>query len=151
MAITKRSLDKATKAEQELGPRVTSARYFRATSRIEVTYDSGMTVTAPISLIQDLATLEKPAITAGLAKIEVSPDGRYLDWPKIDVSIYAPAFMKHILGNQAWMAENARGMGSAKSPAKAAAARENGKPRPDGKGPGEPEGYCGKTCQILID
>jgi hypothetical protein len=127
MAITKRSLDKATQAEQDLGPRVTGARYLRTTSRIEVTYDSGVTVTAPIALIQDLATLETPATAAQLAKIEVSPDGRYIDWPKIDVSIYAPAFMRHILGNRAWMAEHARGMGSAKSEAKAAAARENGK------------------------
>jgi hypothetical protein len=127
MALTKRDIEKARKAEQEVGPRVTGARYLRATSRVEVTYDSGVSVTAPVSLIQELAALEKPATASELAKIEVSASGRYVDWPKLDVSVYAPAFMKHIFGNKAWVAAHASGMGSVKSPAKAAAARENGK------------------------
>lgn len=127
MAITKRDLEKADRADAAEGPCAVSARYRRASHKIEVEYDNGVTVAVPVGLIQEFTLLPEFPTAAGLSRVEVWGGGRAIYFPKIDAWIYAPSFLKGIFGTKAWMAEIARGLGSAKSPAKAAAARENGK------------------------
>jgi hypothetical protein len=133
MALTKRDLDKARKAEAAAGPRATSARYRRASGRIEVGYDNGVTVAVPVQLIQEFAMLPEFPSPTSLSKVEVWADGRVIWFPKLEASIYAPSFMKGIFGTRAWMAEIARGTGPAKSAAKPVVARANpkktGRPR----------------------
>jgi hypothetical protein len=127
MSITKRDIEKARKAEAELGPRIIAARYRRSSGKLEVEYDNGISIGVPVTMIQDIATLPEAPTAAALAKIEVSGSGRYIDFPKIDASIYGPAFLQGVFGTKAWMGQLARTMGASKSPAKAAAARENGR------------------------
>ena len=127
MAITKREMERAQKADVAEGPRATAARYRRASNKIEVEYDNGVSVAVPVELIQEFTLLPEFPKPSDLSKIEVWGDGRDIVFPKIDAAIYAPAFLKGVFGSKAWMAEIARSMGSIKSPAKAAASRENGK------------------------
>lgn len=68
------------------------------------------------------------ASSADLSRIEISPSGLGLHFPAVDADIYIPALLEGILGSPRWMAGRLgqRG-GRAKSPAKTAAARRNGK------------------------
>jgi hypothetical protein len=59
-----------------------------------------------------------------LAKVEVDFGGRHLLWDEIDAGIVIPGLLLHLLNVKAWYA---KWLGGAKSEAKAAAARENGK------------------------
>lgn len=59
-----------------------------------------------------------------LAKVEIGFGGRHLLWDEIDAGIVIPGLLLHLLNVKAWYA---KWLGGAKSEAKAAAARENGK------------------------
>jgi Protein of unknown function (DUF2442) len=123
MAITKESIAAARKAGKEIGPVAVSARYRRATEKLEVEYDNGVTLAIPVALIQGLAG----ASAADLSRIEITSSGWGLHFPKLDADIYVPALFEGIYGSRAWMKQAARVAGSTRSVAKSAAARENGK------------------------
>ena len=59
-----------------------------------------------------------------LAQVETEEDGYALHWEELDADIAVPGFLLHLLNVKAWYA---KWLGGAKSEAKAAAARENGK------------------------
>ena len=59
-----------------------------------------------------------------LAEVEPVEGGYGLHWEELDADIAVPGFLLHILNVKAWYA---KWLGGAKSEAKAAAARENGK------------------------
>jgi hypothetical protein len=59
-----------------------------------------------------------------LANVKVEFGGRLLLWDEIDAGIVVPGLLLHLLNVKAWYA---KWLGGAKSEAKAAAARENGK------------------------
>lgn len=66
--------------------------------------------------------MQHPAI------IEISPGGLGLHFPMLDADLYLPALLEGIFGSRKWMAGMmGRSGGLTKSPAKAAASRENGK------------------------
>jgi hypothetical protein len=63
-----------------------------------------------------------------LGKIEISPSGFGLYFPKLDVDIYLPALLERVLGSKKWMAARLGAAGGLKtSVAKKRAARSNGK------------------------
>lgn len=64
------------------------------------------------------------ATPAQLAEVEVIDGGYALHWEELDADIAVPGLLLHLLNVKAWYA---RWLGGAKSEAKAAAARENGK------------------------
>ena len=65
---------------------------------------------------------------ADLAEIKVSPAGLGLHWPKLDADVYVPALLQGVFGSKRWMAAQLGATGGqARSHAKAAAARENGR------------------------
>jgi len=105
-------------------PRALAARYDRRTDRVIVSLASGLEIGfAPHSA----QGLEKARPT-DLATIEVSPSGFGLHFPKLDADIYLPALIEGILGSRNWMAAHLGALGgSAKSRAKAAASRRNGR------------------------
>jgi hypothetical protein len=108
-------------------PTIVGARFIRSTRMLEVTFVHGVKITVPVSLIQDFSLLEHPPTLAELAEVEVSGAGASLYWPRLDVGLWGPGLLQGIFGTKAWMRELARGMGSIKSVAKAAASRENGR------------------------
>ncbi|MQS00089.1 DUF2442 domain-containing protein [Gluconobacter sp. AC10] len=73
-----------------------------------------------LDLLQDL----QGASLNDLAKIEITPLGKGLHWPRLDADVLVEGL---IYGSRSWMAaQMGRVGGSSASPAKAAAARQNG-------------------------
>lgn len=105
---------------QQTEPRAVSARYDARARRIVVELTSGATFAFPPALVQELCD----AAPDELAEIEVSPSGYGLHWPRIDEDYSVPGLMNGVFGTAKWMAARA---GRATSPAKAAAARANGR------------------------
>lgn len=63
-----------------------------------------------------------------MAKIEITPTGLGLHWPRLDADLYLPSLLKGVLGSPSWMAGLMGRMGGrVRSKAKAAAARANGR------------------------
>ncbi len=126
MAVTTDVIAAARKAAKTAGPRVVSARYRRASAKLDIEYENGVRLALPVKLIEELAALEQPVSAADLSNIEIWGGGYDLYFPRIDTFVHGPALLRGALGSKAWMRELARAMGMAKSPAKAAAARNNG-------------------------
>jgi hypothetical protein len=63
-----------------------------------------------------------------LKVIEVEAFGLGIHFPKLDTDLYVPALLEGVLGSKRWMAARlGEAGGRARSAAKAAASRENGK------------------------
>jgi hypothetical protein len=126
MAVTEDELDRAGKrmaALRENGFAV-SARYDRRTARVVVELNTGVQVAFPTRMAEDLAG----ASPADLAEIEISPAGLGLHWPKLDADLYVPAMLQGVFGSRGWMAAQLGAAGGkARSRAKIAAARANGR------------------------
>ena len=120
-------------------PRAKSARYDRRTGRIIVDLTNGCTFAFPA---KDAQGLEGADATA-LAGIEILGLGAGLHWKKLDVDLSVPGLLAGLLGTKAWLnRQRAAKAGSARSPGKAVAARENGK---KGGRPPTPKLSTGKT------
>lgn len=105
-------------------PRAASARYDRKTGRIVVDLTNGCTFAFPARRAQGL----EKADDAALAEVEVLGLGAGLHWERLDVDLSVPGLIAGLFGTKAWMdRRRAAHAGSATSPEKAAAARENGK------------------------
>lgn len=105
-------------------PRAIAARYDRRVSRVMVSLSSGLELAFPPHLAEGLADA-KPA---DLAAIEITPTGLGLHWPKLDADLYLPALLQGVFGSPRWMAGLlGKTGGLARTAAKAAAARENGR------------------------
>jgi hypothetical protein len=63
-----------------------------------------------------------------LNKIEISPSGYGLHFPKLDADLYPPSLLEGAFGSERWM-DSRMGMrgGKSRSAAETTAARENGK------------------------
>lgn len=126
MDISDEAIAAARKASKTLGPRVVSARYLRASEKLEVGYENQVILRVPVGLIQDLASRDTAPSATELSSIEIWGDGYDLHFPRLDAFVHGPALLKGILGTQSWVREHARGLGSSTSAKKAAAARRNG-------------------------
>jgi hypothetical protein len=106
------------------GPIAVAARYDRRSGCIIVALSSGIDVMFSAENAQGL----RGAKPAQLGAIEISPSGLGLHFPKLDADLYLPALLEGWLGSRRWMAARLgeRG-GRARSAAKRAASRENGK------------------------
>jgi hypothetical protein len=106
------------------GPIAVAARYDRRSGRIIVALSSGIDVMFGPDKTQGL----QGAKPAQLAAIEISPSGLGLHFPKLDADLYLPALLDGWLGSRRWMAARMGEQGGrARSAAKRAASRENGK------------------------
>jgi hypothetical protein len=121
------------KAADRAEPRAAAARYDAASGRVVVDLTNGCVFAFPARALQGLAQ----ASDADLATVEVTAAGLALHWGPLDADFTVPGLLMGLFGSRAWMAQDqARRAGSATSPAKAAAARENGRKggRPRGSG-----------------
>jgi hypothetical protein len=105
-------------------PRVVSAHYDPHTDRIIMSLSNGLEVSFPAHGVQGLET----ATPADLEQIEIDPPGFGLHFPTLDADLYVPALLQGVFGSERWMAARlgSRG-GKARTAAKAAASRKNGK------------------------
>ena len=114
-------------------PRAAAARYDAVTGQVTVELTNGCTFTFPGRALEGLGE----ATDAALAEVEVLGSGYGLHWESLDADFTVPGLLMGLFGTRAWMArEQARHAGKTRSPAKAAAARANGKKggRPKGSG-----------------
>jgi hypothetical protein len=127
MAITEadvRAGEARMEAKRRESGTVESARYDRRLRRIVLDLDSGLQV----SFSPDQAQGLEHATVAELSLIEISPSGLGLHWPRLDADLYVPNLMQGVFGSKKWMAQRmGEAGGKARSRAKSAAARENGK------------------------
>jgi hypothetical protein len=67
------------------------------------------------------------ASPAELQDIVIAGPGTGLYWPKLDVAHYVRGLIDGVFGTRKWMQQLGKRGGATKTPAKSAAARENGK------------------------
>lgn len=105
-------------------PRAIAARYDRVSRRIVIHLSSRLDVSfSP----RDAQGLEH-AKPSQLEEVEISPSGFGIHFPKLDADLYLPGLLEGFLGSKRWMAARlGQTGGKAKTPAKRAAARANGK------------------------
>jgi hypothetical protein len=110
-------------AQRQAGYAV-AARYDKRTSRVVVTLNTDLQISFPPRLAEGLAD----AVPDDLATIEISPSGLGLHWPKLDADLYVPGLLAGQLGSKKWIAAQLGAVGGrARSLAKAASSRENGR------------------------
>lgn len=122
MALTDAEFEAANRAAAKAGPRPLSARYDRRSKKIVVALDTGIDIAFRPDHAQGLAG----ASPEDLAAVTVSPLG--LHWERLDADLSIAGLLAGRLGSERWMAAlmGAKG-GKARSPAKATAARANGR------------------------
>lgn len=122
-----REIDRALARGRRLArgePRAASVRYDRHTRRMVVELTNGCSFVFPPRALQGLARARE----AALADVEIAGAGHALHWPQLDADFTVPGLLMGLFGTRAWMAsELARRAGQSRSPAKAAAARANGR------------------------
>src|SRR3954469_54559 len=105
-------------------PTATAVHYDKRRGRIVVSLSNGMELTFPPAIAEGL----EKAKAQDLTDIEISPSGFGIHFPKLDAHLYLPALLRGVFGSKSWMASQLGAAGgSARSVAKAAAARTNGK------------------------
>jgi hypothetical protein len=120
--LTDAEIDAATARGEELArtePRAQSAQFDRVNRKIVITFANGTEFSFPPGLAQGLAG----ATDDQLAEIRISGGGFGLHWEVLDADLTVPGLVNHVFGTRRFMAQQA---GRSTSPAKAAAARENG-------------------------
>jgi hypothetical protein len=126
-SITDAEIDLARARGQALAaaePRAAAARYDAASGRVVVDLTNGCVFAFPARALQGLAE----ATDADLAQVEVMGTGHGLHWEPLDADFTVPGLLMGLFGTRAWMArEQARRAGAVSSPAKAEAARANGR------------------------
>lgn len=105
---------------RETNPHATAARYDAKADRVIVELLNGATFAFPPRLVEGL----QDASTDEIAEVEVIGAGYGLHWESLDLDYSVPGLMNGVFGTARWMAARA---GRATSPAKAAAARANGR------------------------
>lgn len=111
-------------AKKAAFPAMVSVRYDRRVGRIVIVLTTGLELAFSPKQVQGL---EHASLT-DLAKIEVTPSGLGIHFPKLDADIYLPALIEGFLGSRRWMAAQIGKLGgSISTEAKAVAARQNGK------------------------
>lgn len=105
---------------RETQPHARAARYDAKADRVIVELESGATFAFPPRLVEGL----QDASADEIAEVEVIGAGYGLHWESLDLDYSVPGLMNGLFGTARWMAARA---GRATSPAKAAAARANGR------------------------
>ena len=105
-------------------PHAVRATYDRRIGRVRVELSNGLELALRPRDVQGLET----AVPAELSEIEISPEGFGLHFPRLDADLYVPGLLAGQLGTKAWMAARlGQEGGKARTPAKQAAARANGR------------------------
>ena len=105
-------------------PRAVAAHYDRRNDRIVIELSSKVAISfSP----RDAQGLEN-ARASELEKIEITPSGFGIHFPRLDADLYLPGLLEGFFGSRQWMASRLGQMGGkSRSAAKKAASRANGK------------------------
>ncbi len=108
---------------EQTEPRAQSVVYDRAQDVILIYLKTGVFLGLPRTLLQGLEN----ATETDLADFWLSSNGDAVHWEKLNASFSIPGLVAGVFGTKQWMASVGRKGGQAKTPAKLAASRENGK------------------------
>ena len=111
----------ANKTQSE--PQAQSVTYDATTNRLVIELKNGVIFQLPCPLVQGLGDAPADAI----AQVRLGPRGASLHWENLKLDFSLAGLLAGIFGTQVWMAELGRTGGRARSEAKTAAARANGK------------------------
>ena len=111
------------KASLRTRPHAVAARYSKVAKAVVVSLRNGAAVSIPLAMIPGLAG----ASDAQLREVLVGPAGVGLHWERLDVDVSVAALAQMVLGTRTLMSAAGAAGGSARSQAKAIAARRNGK------------------------
>ena len=103
-------------------PHATAVRYHAANDVFALALSNGVEVVIPRKLLQGL----DGGSTRELRDVTIVGHGTGLHWPALNVDHYVRGLLAGVFGTRRW-GEHLRAAGSVSSPAKAAAARENGR------------------------
>jgi len=117
----------------EYRPRAVAAAYRTNDDVIAIKLATGVELMIPRKLLQGLEN----ATPAQLAEVEIVSAQSGLHWTSIDVDHDIPSLIEGVFGNRRWMSTLGKVGGSARTDAKRAAARKNGR---KGGRPKEPAG-----------
>jgi hypothetical protein len=123
-------------------PRAVAAHYDKASGRIVVDLANGCTFAFPARRVQEL----EDASDGEIGEVQIAGAGFGLHWPSRDADLSLRGLMGGVFGTKAWTSELARRAGSVTTPAKAAAARANG--RKGGRPPKAPKPSVPKQGEI---
>lgn len=104
-------------------PRAVRVRYDRAGRRFAVTLTNGVVLTVPADLIASL----RHAADSDLGTVRVGVAGLSLRWEPLDEDLSIAGLAAVAMGRGLLLRASGSAGGSARTPAKARAARENGK------------------------
>ena len=104
-------------------PRAARAHYHSKSRRLVIELTNGVTLAVPPALLDGLHRAD----ARKLAAIEITPDGYGLHWPLLDADFSVMGLVAGTFGSRLWMRELAALGGRARTPAKAVAARRNGR------------------------
>lgn len=128
--ITDEELDRIRRESQQrdkIEPRARSVSYDRKNDHLIVELRNRVALLIPTYLLQGVAGADPKLI----AQVEMDARGYGLHWETLDVDLTVPGLVAGVFGTKQWMsqlaAEMGRKGGSARSTAKAAASRANGK------------------------
>ena len=119
MANAKRwqDVDPRGTQKREDFPYAVAAAYFPAIKRILIKLNTGIEIAI---VPEDYQTLEH-AKPSELKKIEITPSGDALIFPKLNDGLYLPGLMEGLFGTKRWMANKAKRAPSAARTRRAAA------------------------------
>ena len=127
MAITNQEFVAANARGREMlrtTPHAVAARYDAGRNRIVVELSTGLEIAFAPRDAQGLET----ATPEDLAEIAIEPPGFGLHFPRLDADLYLPALLEGLLGSKVWAASRmGQAGGKARTPAKQAASRANGR------------------------
>ncbi|HEX9119187.1 MAG TPA: DUF2442 domain-containing protein [Terriglobales bacterium] len=105
-------------------PAAVDAHYDRRLDRVVVRLDSGVELAFPPRRAQGL----EHARPSQLDRIEITPSGFGIHFPKLDADLYLPALIEGLFGSKRWMASRLGAAGGkSRSASKISASRENGR------------------------
>lgn len=105
-------------------PAAVGAHYDRRLDRVVICLDSGVELAFPPRRAQGL----ERARPSQLDRIEITPSGFGIHFPKLDADLYLPALIEGLFGSKRWMASRLGAAGGkSKSALKISASRENGR------------------------
>lgn len=112
--------EKRARRAAPAGPRATAVRYDRAGERVVVEFGNGCQVAFPVALMPGT----EGAGPDELAAVELHADGEAIAWEALDAGVDVRGLLLQAFEVRTWAAAY---LGSSRSPAKAEAARRNGR------------------------
>ncbi|MGH9607316.1 MAG: DUF2442 domain-containing protein [Terracidiphilus sp.] len=104
IAVSDADIDAALARAREYAKydrRVVKAAYSKATDRLRLVLDNGVTHTIPRRLMQGLADADE----RDLSRVQILGDGTGLLWPVLEVAHYVPALLQGVYGSEKWMTD----------------------------------------------